>query len=121
MIDHELMRALTDAVRELCCRDGALNERLLAAAEKLDLYLPRHERRPGALLQRAQELQDELHDLRDLAPITGAWNATTAQRLSERLLHLYAELQATWCHDAGMEPRPANHSGNLGMGRGGDR
>lgn len=119
MVDHELTRALTDAVLELCCRDGALNERLLAAAEKLDLYLPRHERRPGIMLQRAQELQDELHAHRDLAPILGCWNATTAQRLAERVLHLYAELQATWHHDAGIEPRQANRSGNLG--RGGDR
>jgi len=116
MVDHELMRALTAAVLELCCRDGVLNERLVAAAEKLDLYLPWHDRQPGATLQRAQKLLDELHAHSDLTPIPGCWNATTAQRLAERVLHLYAELQATWHHDAGTEPRQTNRTGNIGRG-----
>ncbi len=116
MLDHELTRALTDAVLELCCRDGGLNERLVAAGEKLDLYLPRHERRPGVLLQRAQELRDELHAHGDLTLILGCGNAITAQRLAERVLHLYAEIQATWHHDAGFEPHQANRPGNPGRG-----
>lgn len=113
MVDHELTRALTDAVLVLCCRDGALHERLASVAEKLDLYLPRYERRPGIMLQRAQELRDELHAHSDLASLTGYWNGTTAQRLAERVVHLYADLVAKLHLDAALEPRPANRTGDL--------
>lgn len=116
MVDHELIRAVTDAVLELCCRDGGLNERLATAAEKLDLYLPWHDPRPGVLLQRANALRDELLAHRDPTPIADCWNNTTAQRLAERVLHLYAELQATVHHDVASGLPPSNHTENLGRG-----
>jgi len=116
MVDHELTRALSDAVLELCCRDEALSQRLVAATAKLDLYLPRHERRPGIMRQRAHELLRELHAHSGLTPIIGRWNLTTAQRLAERVVHLYSELQAIWHHDAGIEPPEVDRTGNPGRG-----
>lgn len=93
MIDPELLRSIGSAAEELACRDGPLRERLAAAAHKLDAALPRRDRWPGPLLQRAQQIRSELSSAGSFEATVHAMGQAAAERLAERILHLYADFQ----------------------------
>ena len=97
MVDPELLRYISSAAEELACRDGPLRERLAAAARKLDAALPRRDRWPGPLLQRAQQIQSELSSAGSFEATVHTMEQVVAERLAERILHLYADLQVAAC------------------------
>ena len=99
MIDPEQLRYISSAAEELACREGPLRERLLAAARRLDAALPRRERWPGHLLQRAQQIQAELNSAGSFEATIHAMELAVAERLAERILHLYADFQIA-AHEA---------------------
>ena len=103
MIDDELRTAVTDAMLELCCRDGTLKERLLESTHKLDLVihlLLQHERWPSSLLQRAEEIDIDLHSQVNLQSTNVEYHEAAAARcLAERILHLYSDVQRVY-HDS---------------------
>ena len=93
MVDPELLQCISWAAQELACREGPLRERLAAAARKLNAALTRRERWPGPLLQRAQQIQSELSSAGGFEATVHTMNEVTAERLAERILHLYADFQ----------------------------
>ena len=97
MVDPELLRFISSAAEELACRDGPLRERLAAAARKLDAALPRRERWPGPLLQRAQQFQSELSAAGSFEATVHTMDEAAAERLAERILHLYADFHVMAC------------------------
>lgn len=103
MTDDEVTRTVTDAVLELCCREGTLKERLSAATQTFDrilLLLHRQDRWPNPLLQRAEEIDVDLHSqIACWRTTADCHEAGAARRLAERLLQLYADVQQA-CHSA---------------------
>jgi hypothetical protein len=99
MIDPDLQRYIAYAAEELACRDGSLKERLIAAAHKLASVLPARERWPGELLQRARQIENELGTLGNFEKTIWDMDQAAAERLAQRILHLYADFQIA-AHDA---------------------
>jgi len=107
MIDPDLLRQVGDAVVKLACGDGRLKDRLLVAVEKLDVVLARRERWPGELLQRAQQIEQELGERSSFVETIEDMDQSAAEHLAERILHLYADVQIA-AHDAQKKTR--NHT-----------
>lgn len=97
MVDPEVLRSISAAAEELACREGPLRERLAAAARKLDAALPRRDRWPGPLLQRAQQIKSELSSAGSFEATLHTMDQALAERLAERILHLYADFQVAAC------------------------
>jgi hypothetical protein len=107
MVDPDLLRHVGYAAVKLACGDGRLKDRLLVAVEKLAVVLARRERWPGELLQRAQQIEQELGELSSFAETIEDMDQSTAEHLAERILHLYADVQIA-AHDA--QKKTHNHT-----------
>jgi hypothetical protein len=95
MVEKELLRSVTDSVLQLCCGDENLKGRLLSAVRALNVVLIRREVWPAMLLQRAQEISDELNAQGTPEQAILAMDPQSARRLAERILQLYSD-----CHVA---------------------
>jgi hypothetical protein len=104
MIDPDLQRHIAYAAEELACRDGSLKERLIAAAHRLAAVLPARERWPSQLSGRAHQLENELGTLGNFEETIRGLDQAVAERLAQRILHLYADFQIA-AHDARKEQR----------------
>ena len=107
MVDPDLLRHVGYAAVKLACGDGRLKDRLLVAAQKLAVVLARPERWPGGLLQRAEQIEQELGELSSFAETIEDMDQSTAEHLAERILHLYADVQIA-AHDA--QKKTHNHT-----------
>lgn len=88
---------MTDVMLDLCCREGTLQERLSLASQNFDrvlLLLRRDDRWPNPLLQRAEEIDIDLYwQIACWRTNSDRHQAIAARRMTERMLHLYADLQ----------------------------
>jgi hypothetical protein len=91
MVEKYLMRSVTDAALELCCGNALLKDRLLSAVQSLKTALIRRADWPVRLRQRAQDIADELDSQGTPEQFIAAMDPQSAQRLAERILHLYAD------------------------------
>lgn len=91
MSDKHLQECIKHAALELCCGDDPFKNRLASAVRRLEESLTLREDWPAELRRRAQDISDELRcDTAPNAPMY-AMDFTTAQRLAERILNLYAD------------------------------
>ena len=90
-LEKDLFRSVNDAALKLCCGDECLKDRLLAAIRTLEFAISHRELWPAALRGRTQEISDQLKNYDTLDSAIQAMDPSSAQRLAERILHLYAD------------------------------
>jgi hypothetical protein len=94
IMNSELLRSVSDAALELCCGDADLKGRLLSAVRALNVDLIRKEDWPPMLRQRAEDISKDLSRYGTAEQTISKIDSQAAQRIAERILHLYADCQA---------------------------
>jgi len=97
MIDKLLNDSVRTAALELCCGDQFFKNRLVRAVRALERTLASREDWPPMLRRRAQDISDSLRGDIDAEAIIVVMDLPSAQRLAERILHLYADCHGILC------------------------
>lgn len=93
--DQDLKQCIKAATLELCCGDEPFRDRLCHAVKLLDSSLGLREEWPAALYSRARDISDEVKSSESTDPVIDELDLVSAQRLAERILHLYADSHST--------------------------